>query len=430
MMEQQKHNTRGCVFSLLYSIGSFALASASLSTLNPSDRITVEKGALLISLGFVYFVALTEFLNKLLLKTALGHSFVKRYRLRVSDVLDITNKLVSAVQAAFSCIAGLFVCRWSCPRNFLHASHFLSESYAWFAASYFFYDLWSMYKIYAAEAALKIKAKLGLHSSVGDGSENNNEAAGGRNGAATVNGARNRGQKEATVAGAEGDETIANGNNLQALDDIPSVARGTLSFVNPGKLGIPSFAKYLITHPLMVFHHLFIGSYGLIVISYLRGGLGDCVFSFMYMMELSTPFVSFRGILSVLGLKQSKVYVVNGLLMLITFFWCRIFLMPYVCYYYSQVVNLPFFTAVWNLPWGCKVSILALFLPQLYWFRLMVRGAMKVFFPSKATSRRSGNVVRGNGTNDASCANEVAANGGGAAIKSSQSKDSEIRSLL
>ncbi|ETN59669.1 hypothetical protein AND_008730 [Anopheles darlingi] len=430
MMEQQKHNTRGCVFSLLYSIGSFALASASLSTLNPSDRITVEKGALLISLGFVYFVALTEFLNKLLLKTALGHSFVKRYRLRVSDVLDITNKLVSAVQAAFSCIAGLFVCRWSCPRNFLHASHFLSESYAWFAASYFFYDLWSMYKIYAAEAALKIKAKLGLHSSVGDGSENNNEVSGGRNGAATVNGARNRGQKETTVAGAEGDETIANGNNLQALDDIPSVARGTLSFVNPGKLGIPSFAKYLITHPLMVFHHLFIGSYGLIVISYLRGGLGDCVFSFMYMMELSTPFVSFRGILSVLGLKQSKVYVVNGLLMLITFFWCRIFLMPYVCYYYSQVVNLPFFTAVWNLPWGCKVSILALFLPQLYWFRLMVRGAMKVFFPSKATSRRSGNVARGNGTNDASCANEVAANGGGAAIKSSQSKDSEIRSLL
>uniref|UniRef100_A0AAG5DM20 TLC domain-containing protein n=1 Tax=Anopheles atroparvus TaxID=41427 RepID=A0AAG5DM20_ANOAO len=397
----EKVNTRGCVFSLLYSVGSFGLACASLSTLNPSDRITVQKGALLISLGFVYFIALTEFLNKLLLRTSIGHNFVKRYRLRVSDVLDITNKLVSAVQAAFSCIAGLFVCRWSCPRNFLHASHFMSESYAWFAASYFFYDLWSMYKIYAAEAAIKIKSKLGLQAN--PIADNNNVGN---------NGTANRGGPLKV------DETAIRGQ-LQALDDIPSVEQGTLSFVGPSKMGIPSFAKYLAAHPLMVFHHLFIGSYGLVVISYLRGGLGDCVFSFMYMMELSTPFVSFRSILSVMGLKQSKAYVINGLLMLVTFFWCRVFLMPYVCYYYSQVVNKPFLEAVWNLPWGCKVSILALFLPQLYWFRLMVRGAMKVFFPSK-TSRR--------GKNASSCANDASANG--ETIKASQSKDSEVRSLM
>lgn len=393
----EKINTRGCVFSLLYSVGSFALACASLSTLNPSDRISVQKGALLISLGFVYFVALTEFLNKLLLKTALGHNFVKRYRLRVSDVLDITNKLVSAVQAAFSCIAGLFVCRWSCPRNFLHASHFLSESYAWFAASYFFYDLWSMYKIYAAEAAIKLKAKLlGVQSAAAD--NNNGDAA------------TNGGGKPTTVG------------LHDALDDIPSVGRGTLSFVNPCKMGIPSFAKYLASHPLMVFHHLFIGSYGLVVISYLRGGLGDCVFSFMYMMELSTPFVSFRSILSVMGLKQTKLYVINGLVMLVTFFWCRVFLMPYVCYYYSQVISKPFFEAVWNLPWGCKVSILALFLPQLYWFRLMVRGAVKVFFPAK--DKRKHTVAA------PSCGQDVTTANGGSVKKASQSKDSEVRSLM
>ncbi|XP_058067366.1 ceramide synthase [Anopheles bellator] len=403
----EKINTRGCVFSLLYSVGSFALATASLSSLNPSDRISVQKGALLISLGFVYFVALTEFLNKLLLRTSLGHSFVKRYRLRVTDVLEITNKVVSAVQAAFSCLAGLFVCRWSCPRNFLHASHFLSESYAWFAASYFFYDLWSMYKIYAAEAAIKIKAKLGLQTTVRDGVRD----------LRNVNGGAVNGEMREKL----GDD---DGGQLLALDDIPSVGRGTLSFVTPCKLGIPSFARYIMSHPLMVFHHLFIGSYGLMVISFLRGGLGDCVFSFMYMMELSTPFVSFRGILSVMGLKKSKVYVINGLVMLFTFFWCRVFLMPYVCYYYSQVVNLPFFEAVWNLPWGCKVSILALFLPQLYWFRLMVRGALKVFFPPNGA--RKGNAPGG----AASCVNDAAATTNGATIKPSQSKDSEIRSLL
>lgn len=89
-----KTDPRGCIFPLLYSLGSFGLACASLWELKPSDRITVQRGALLISLGFVYFVALTEFLNKLILRTTVGLSFVKKYRLRISDVLDITNKLV------------------------------------------------------------------------------------------------------------------------------------------------------------------------------------------------------------------------------------------------------------------------------------------------------------------------------------------------
>lgn len=87
-----KTDPRGCLFQLLYSLGSFGLACASLWELNPSDRISIQKGSLLIALGFVYFVALTDFLNKLILRTSIGLSFVKKYRLRISDVLDITNK--------------------------------------------------------------------------------------------------------------------------------------------------------------------------------------------------------------------------------------------------------------------------------------------------------------------------------------------------
>ncbi|XP_055535315.1 ceramide synthase [Wyeomyia smithii] len=393
-----KTDPKGCIFSLLYSLGSFGLACGSLWELKPSDRITVQKGALLISLGFVYFIALTEFLNKLILRTSVGLNFVKRYRLRISDVLDITNKIVSAVQAMFSCVAGFFVCRWSCPRNFLHASHFLSESYAWFAASYFFYDIWSMYKVYAAEASNKLKATLGLIVTNSNGTV-----------AAAAAVANVEKPNNSDMLSFNSDERLA----VQALEDIPSISNGTLSILLSSKLGTPSFARYIFTHKLMVFHHLFIGSYGLAVIAFLRGGLGDCVFSFMYMMELSTPFVSFRSILSVMGLKESKVYVVNGLVMLITFFWCRVFLMPYVCYYYSQVISLPFFEALWRLPRGCKISILALFLPQLYWFRLMIRGAIKVFTSNKKKLNTDANC---NGT----------ANG----LKSSQSKDNEIRSLM
>lgn len=392
-----KTDPRGCLFQLLYSLGSFGLACASLWELNPSDRISIQKGSLLIALGFVYFVALTDFLNKLILRTSIGLSFVKKYRLRISDVLDITNKIVSAVQAMFSCLAGFFVCRWSCPRNFLQASHFLSESYAWFAASYFFYDIWSMYKVYAAEASNKILATLGL-------------------GATNANGAA-AAAKRSKAEGDSGAAAVVNGGAGGALDEIPSISNGSLSILLASKLGTPSFLRYLITHKLMVFHHLFIGSYGLMVISFLRGGLGDCVFSFMYMMELSTPFVSFRGILSIMGLKESKMYVINGLVMLFTFFWCRVFLMPYVCYYYSQVVNLPFFEAFWRLPRGCKISILALFLPQLYWFRLMLRGAIKVFGKKKSFT-------------NGSLGNDAATNANNNGIKPSQSKDREIRSLM
>jgi hypothetical protein len=58
-------------------------------------------------------------------------------------------RTVSAVQALLSCVTGCVVCTWSCTRNFLRSSHFLSEAYAWFGAAYFFYDIWSMYRVHS-----------------------------------------------------------------------------------------------------------------------------------------------------------------------------------------------------------------------------------------------------------------------------------------
>lgn len=78
------------------------------------------------------------------------------------------------------------------------------------------------------------------------------------------------------------------------------------------------------------------------ILQYLRGGSGDCVFGYVYLMELSTPFVSFRGILSILDLKHTTTYIVNGLLMLVLFFICRVLIGPYVLYIYSDIVNLTY----------------------------------------------------------------------------------------
>lgn len=61
-------------------------------------------------------------------------------------------------------------------------------------------------------------------------------------------------------------------------------------------------------------------------------------------MEASTPFVSVRGILSKIGLKDSPIYVINGLIMLAVFFICRIAMFPYVIYIYSLSIQKDFFT--------------------------------------------------------------------------------------
>ncbi|XP_022128939.2 TLC domain-containing protein 3A [Pieris rapae] len=286
--------------------------------LNPEDRISIKRGTALTLLGFVYFMTLFELFNVAALFTSLGARFRHKFRLSSGDVLDITNKLVSAVQAAFSCATGVVVCLWSCTRDLMRSSHYISEAYAWFGAAYFFYDIWSMYMVH-------------VHM--------------------TTNSNRPQTTKQYLPSG-------------DALEP-------------PKK---PSFFAYCKHEPVILMHHLFIGAFGFLVIVYFRGGLGDCVFGFVYLMELSTPFVSLRGILSRLQLKKSPVYVYNGLAMLATFLVCRVLSLPYVCLLYSRAASMTYFEAIKSLPTGCKISICILLLPQIYWFYLMSAGAVKLFF--------------------------------------------------
>ncbi|XP_059610750.1 ceramide synthase [Phlebotomus argentipes] len=346
--------------SLACSIGSMGIAWGSLLSLNISDRISLQRGVFLSSLGFVYFVSLTDFFNRFLLETTKGLQWRKKYHLMVSDVMDITNKLVSAVQASLSCLAGFLVCKSSCNRSFLHASHFASEAYAWFGAAYFFYDLWSMYKVHIHKVLDKLKMVKDQASVSVKNGNGHQMFEGRRNGGNGVCDGEKEGYRKKEIRDDYGNEIT--------LEERPS------------------FWRYISRQPLMVGHHIFIGSFGLCVIAYLRGGLGDCIFSFIFLMEASTPFVSLRSILSTMGLKLSNLYLINGVLMLVTFFVFRILMLPFVFYWYSQTVNLPFIRAIASLPRGCKISICILFLPQIYWFYLILRGALKVFFPKKSPS--------------------------------------------
>ncbi|KAM8718438.1 hypothetical protein ACLKA7_001619 [Drosophila subpalustris] len=80
-----------CSFSNSYSFSN-AFDKFLWNIPNTTDRITLQRGLFLTSLGFIYFVSLTDFCNKYLLETKRGKQFRDKYRLMVSDVLEITNK--------------------------------------------------------------------------------------------------------------------------------------------------------------------------------------------------------------------------------------------------------------------------------------------------------------------------------------------------
>ncbi|XP_075155014.1 ceramide synthase [Haematobia irritans] len=402
-LKQQLRGNR-CYVSLACSIGSISLAAGSfLQIPNTTDRISLQRGLFLSSLGFIYFISLTDFCNKYLLETSHGIKFRKKYRLMMSDVLDMTNKIVSAIQASFSFLVGLIVCKSTCSKTFVYASHCLMEGYGWFGTAYFMYDIWSMYQVHTQKIADKLKL-MKITSSASFTPK------------PLANGQSNGGLYDKHIArtfGANGkrlialNETDTNGNDdMQHIrhheDEIYDYDGETVQIPENGKWG---FFKYVFTHPVMMIHHIFVGTVGFLVVTYIRGG-GHCIYSYMFMMEFSTPFVSLRSILSTLGLKESRPYIVNGLVMLFSFFVCRVIMWPYVMWRYSVEINTTFWQAMVGLPIGCIFGILVLFLPQLYWFFLMSKGAMKVFFPTKTSKKLTAN---GMDTNNSKVSNGKAA---------------------
>ncbi|XP_060806647.1 TLC domain-containing protein 3A isoform X1 [Amyelois transitella] len=333
-ISKPRHYRTAIYVLLLINLVSIFTAAKTVLVLNPEDRISVTRGAWLTALGFVFFMSMFELLNVCALYTGVGSRLRQRYRLGCGDVLDITNKLVSAVQAAFCCATGVVVCLWSCTRDFMRTSHYMSEAYAWFGAAYFFYDIWSMYMVH-----VQMNTNVDYFKS-----------------------------KLQRKLSKNGDASLSSG------DGAPPAKRQ------------PTFLEYCRYEPVILLHHIFIGGFGFLVIVYLRGDLGDCTFGFVYLMELSTPFVSARGILSRLRLKASRAYLLNGLLMLITFLLCRVVSLPSVCYMYSRVLGLSYWEAIQTLPIGCKISICILLLPQLYWFYLMSAGAMKMLVSAPVLS--------------------------------------------
>jgi len=138
------------------------------------------------------------------------------------------------------------------------------------------------------------------------------------------------------------------------------------------------FFTFLSERPLIIFHHIFVPVVGFPAMMYFRGGYADCLLGTSFLIEASTPFVSLRVILVQLQKKESLLYVINGLLMVISFFFCRVMLFPILFWWYSSMTGLSLFTTFRSLPNWVLFGVLGLWFPQLMWFNKMVRGSIKV----------------------------------------------------
>lgn len=169
---------------------------------------------------------------------------------------------------------------------------------------------------------------------------------------------------------------------------------------------------YLRREVLVVLHHIFMVTFCFPASLLWRQGKGDYFQGILFLAELSTPSVSLGKVLIQYKKQHTLLHRVNGVVMLLTFFGCRVLLFPYLYYAYSRHALMPLYQVPLVAPWQCNLGTALLWPLQLYWFTLICRGALRLFTkhsnsPS-ATLKADGNVATNNG-----CKTNQTGRGGG-----------------
>merc|ERR1719464_1282839 len=151
---------------------------------------------------------------------------------------------------------------------------------------------------------------------------------------------------------------------------------------------------FLKNQPLISIHHLALSLFFIPLMVNRRDHYpGDPMLACALLMEASTPFVSLRAILYNLHLRHSVLYVLNGLVMVFVFFWCRIGIYPWFYHVHSVATQVTFIEAVMKTPPRCATWLILAMVLQLHWFKIMFLGALKVvkekFAKSNSNSSRN-----------------------------------------
>lgn len=76
------------------TVVSVIAAIFSIVDLEWNERISNGRGTFLFGLGLIFFTCLFNAFNTLCLKTTNGQKLIKKFKMTVTDVMDISNKYV------------------------------------------------------------------------------------------------------------------------------------------------------------------------------------------------------------------------------------------------------------------------------------------------------------------------------------------------
>ncbi|KAI2658888.1 Ceramide synthase [Labeo rohita] len=353
----------------------------------------------IIAAGSVFFPGLF-LLSKQCLKSIPG------LRWSEGDAVVVSARLVSSIQAIMASTAG-YVISTSC-QDIIEDQHWLTSSYILFAVPYFVYDIYAMFLCYWYKLQVK--------------------------GHEVDNGSRS---KAAAVSGYLRREFLMILHHVVMVTVCFPVSVVTAAVVAASafdRSGMSCFQR------ICSRSHLLSVCLSHVVFQFWRQGKGDYFQGVMFLAELSTPSVCLGKILIqnatdltgrvftsahvrityTLHVQQNTsskmkrtidlsltapganvrivsaqykqqhtlLHKVNGAAMLITFFLCRVLLFPYLYYMYGRYASIPFYRVPFAVPWQCNVGAALLMAPQLYWFSLICRGALRLFTGSSSRSRR------------------------------------------
>jgi len=140
--------------------------------------------------------------------------------------------------------------------------------------------------------------------------------------------------------------------------------------------------KYMMGGPAMVIHHICaLGS----IINALINREGHLYTLWMLLTEMTTPFIALRYMLEKMGYKQHVAYAINGVGILVGWVIARI--INFVLFYHHFYTYRDQFTVLCGLSKAIVLTVPAfLFFLNIFWFTKIVRGALKLFIPSKPST--------------------------------------------
>lgn len=80
-----------------------------------------------------------------------------------------------------------------------------------------------------------------------------------------------------------------------------------------------------------------------------------------------------------LGLQDSSLHMINGIMVLLSFFTCRIALFPYMYWAYGRHYALPLYGVPFHLSLSCNLGVICILAPQMYWFVLLCRKGYRLY---------------------------------------------------